>query len=369
MNTRERFVRILTGKPVDRAPFMKVFGGENRILPAWAEEQPGLGEDIDAICRFEGRHRGWQSTPVNMQLAKVGAWELLEEDDEKRIMRCQSGQVELSLKGQDYHHQTLEYPVKSRSDWERIKAAHLDPDDPSRFPANWADLVTEYRTRDYPLQLTHGGVYGFARRMMGDEHLAFAFYDDPALVHDIMDTYTDVAIRIWDKMTSDVQFDLVECWEDMASKNGALISPDMFHEFMAPNYRKIRTYAESHGIEIVLVDSDGNTMALAKLMLAAGVNAMYPFEVLAGNDLFELRRQLPEMAAIGGLAKEVMIESPEAIAKEMKKAQDLIRLGRYIPGPDHFVQSNTSWQQYHYFMKQLREVVLSTMLGEKHPQK
>ena len=32
MNTRERFVRTLTGKPVDRVPFMKVFGGANAVL-------------------------------------------------------------------------------------------------------------------------------------------------------------------------------------------------------------------------------------------------------------------------------------------------------------------------------------------------
>jgi len=30
--------------------------------------------------------------------------------------------------------------------------------------------------------------------MMGDINLAYAFYDDPELVHDIMDSYTDMAI-------------------------------------------------------------------------------------------------------------------------------------------------------------------------------
>jgi len=29
MNTRERFVKTLTGEKVDRVPFMKVFGGES----------------------------------------------------------------------------------------------------------------------------------------------------------------------------------------------------------------------------------------------------------------------------------------------------------------------------------------------------
>jgi len=41
-----------------------------------------------------------------------------------------------------------------------------------------------------------GGVYGFARKMMGDEALAYAFYDDPNWCTDIMDTYTDRGHRI-----------------------------------------------------------------------------------------------------------------------------------------------------------------------------
>ena len=35
MTHRERFVRTLTGRKVDRVPFIKVFGGTNAIVPAW----------------------------------------------------------------------------------------------------------------------------------------------------------------------------------------------------------------------------------------------------------------------------------------------------------------------------------------------
>ncbi|MCK5801518.1 MAG: hypothetical protein KAI66_01740 [Lentisphaeria bacterium] len=360
MNTRERFVRTLTGQSVSRVPFMKVFGGTNSVLPSWEAANPGLGEKIDQVCQFEGTHRGWDTTPVNMDVSCMHGWEIIAEDETTRTLRRADGMVKLYLKGNDFHHQTIEFPVKCRADWERIKTQFLDPDDPTRFPDNWAEHVTRYRNRDWPLQLSHRGVYGFPRVLMGDEALAFAFYDDPELVHDIMDTYTSFAIRVWEKMVPDIQFDLIECWEDMCSKNGSIISPDMFHEFMAPNYRRIRAFADAHAIPIVLVDSDGNIMKLAKWMFEAGVNAMYPFEILAGNDLAALRDELPGMAAIGGLKKEAMAEGEEAVLAEMRRAEKLIRKGRFIPGPDHFVQSHTSWEQYRDFMAQLREVVLGT---------
>ena len=47
MNHRERFVRTLTGQPVDRVPFIKVFGGTNAIRSHWEEDRAGLSQDID----------------------------------------------------------------------------------------------------------------------------------------------------------------------------------------------------------------------------------------------------------------------------------------------------------------------------------
>ncbi len=50
----------------------------------------------------------------------------------------------------------------------------------------------------------------------------------------------------------------------------------------------------------------------------------------------------------------------EAIDAEVERARGLIRLGRFIPGPDHFVLSDVSCANYCYFMERLREVVMET---------
>jgi uroporphyrinogen decarboxylase len=287
----------------------------------------------------------------------------VEDNESRRVRRFADGTVEIHQKGRDYHDQTVEWPVKNLEDWKRVKAVHLQADDPERFPGNWPARVEEYGRRDYPLQLTHGGVYGFARNLMGDEQLLYAFYDAPDLIHDIMDSYTEMVITIWGRMVRDVDFDLIEFWEDMASKNGCLISPEMFREFLLPNYRRVAAFAKEHRIEIILVDSDGYTDELAALMLEAGVTAMYPLEVGAGCNVDDVRRRYPTLGIIGGLAKEVMISGKAAIDGEMEKARHLIKLGHLIPGPDHFVQSDVSWENYRYFMERLREVVMTTKPG------
>ena len=363
MNTRERFVGTLTGRPVDRVPFMKVFGGANAVKPHWEEQRPGISTCIDEILQFEGPHRGWGCTPVNMDPSSLRAPEVLEQDDVRVVRRRGDGAVEVLLKGGDFHRQVIEWPVRDRASWERLRSEHLQADDPSRFPPDWTEWVERYRERDYPLQLTHRGVYGFARNMLGDVNLAYAFYDDPDLVHEIMDTYTEMAIAVWEKMVVDVDFDLIECWEDMASKNGSFVSPKTFREFMTPNYQRIAEFARAHGIKVILVDSDGLIEELTGLMLEAGVTALYPYEVQAGNDVARVLDTYPRVGAVGGLEKNAMALGKAAMDSELGKAEMLIRKGRFIPGPDHFVLSNVDWVDYRYFMERLREIVLSTPVG------
>jgi len=367
MTHRERFVRTLLGQDVDRAPFIKLFGGTNAVLPHWEAEYPGIGGCIDQVLQFEGPYRGWLPAPVSVDKLHMGEPEVTRREDGYLLYSWRDGTQRIVLTETDFHGQYVAWPVKTRDDWERLKANHLDADDPERYPADWEAQAAGFRERDYPLALFHGGVYGFARNLMGDEHLALAFYDDPELVHAIMDDYTDFVLRVWARAVREVPFDLVEFWEDMASKNGSLISPATFREFMAPNYRKVAAFAAEHGIPLLLADSDGNTEELAGLMVESGVNALYPFEVGAGNDTVAVLDRYPDLAALGGLEKDAMAHGKETIDREMEKARRLIEHGRCIPGPDHFALNNVSFANYRYFMESLREVAMSTVPGVVSP--
>jgi len=257
MTHRERFVRTLTGQEVDRVPFIKVFGGTNAIVPSWEKEYPGISENIDKILRFEGEYRGWQNSPVEMELYWSREPKLIQEDEAIQLWQREDGSIIEVRKGKDFNSFVRERAVKSREDWYRIKERLMDPDDPERFPSDWMNYVAGYRERDYPLQLRHGGVYGFIRTLMGDEALCYAFYDDPQFVHEIMNTHTDMVIAIWQKMVCEVKFDLIEVWEDMAYRGGSLVSPKIFREFIKQNYLKIADFARQNDIKIILVDSDG----------------------------------------------------------------------------------------------------------------
>jgi len=364
MNTKERFVRVLTGKDADRAPFIKLFGGTNAVSQLWGSQYPLLHTYIDELLGFEGCYRGWQIAPVNTGFCGVPPdIEEYASDTETRI-RHGDGSVTVHMRrGDHFFNHTVEFPVKNHDDWQHIKdSGWLDPGSPERFPKGWEHYVDIFNAREYPLQLTCGGVYGFVRRLLGDEALCIMMYEERELVQDIINTYIDMCVGIWKKMVRHIQFDLIECWEDMAYKSGSIISGKHFEEFLAPQYRKIRAFADEAGIPIVLVDSDGNIMELAEWMYGAGVNGMYPFEVQSGNDIPKIREHLPGMGCIGGLDKECMAKDKNAIDEELEKARRLIPLGRFIPGPDHFVLENVPFENYEYFMRGLKRVVLETKL-------
>lgn len=359
LDTRQRFVRTLTGQEVDRVPFMRIFGGANYALPCWLKMRPNLSLYMDRLIGFEGVYRGWDIFPANFGLFGMPPDICLEEKGNIHIYKNGIGEVRTWSKDFDYHSGILEYALKDANDWDRIRP-YVVCDVEKRIPKDMHELAEFYKHRDYPLQLTCGGVYGFVRKLCGDEQLGYLIYDDPDLVSQIITEYIDVLLELWERLCERVQFDLIESWEDMAYKCGSLISPDHFNLFLAPHYKRIRSFADAHNIPILLVDSDGNTDQLAEWMYACGVNAIYPFESLAGCNPSEVRKRLPSLAGIGGLNKDSMSRGKAQMDEELEKAAKLIRLGRFIPGPDHMVLSNVKFENYRYFMIRLKNIVMNT---------
>lgn len=363
LNSRERFVRILTNKDVDRTPFFKVFGGTNAICPAWQKEHPNLASYIDELIGFEGKYRGWDVAHANYQFVGLPKDIILEDNNEYRIIKHGDGTVDRKEKDGYFNTHILEYPVKTQSDWEKLKEKYLCVDVMKRLPKDWENYALMYNNRDYPLQLSCRGVYGFLRTMMGDELLSYNFYDEPELVKDITNTYISEMIKLWSVMCKDVQFDLIESWEDMAYNKGSLVSPDTFTEFLTPSFRRIRDFADEHSIPIVLIDSDGKIDKLVNCMHKSGVNAMYPFEVQSDNDVIAVLDKYKDMGAIGCLNKNCMAGTKKKIDEEIERARSLIKTGRIVPGPDNFILEDVSFENYYYFMTELKKAVIETKLG------
>jgi uroporphyrinogen decarboxylase len=203
-----------------------------------------------------------------------------------------------------------------------------------------------------------GSTYGRCRGLMGPEALSLALYDDPGLIHDIMAHQIQATRRDVFPLIERVRPDVVALGEDLCYNHGMLLSPAQFEEFFAPYYREVCACARAAGVPVVAVDTDGNAMEFTGIIRECGVNAIYPYEVKAGNDLFELRRLYPDFILFGGLEKETVNEGNEAAIEPeiLRKVPPLLEAGGYFPNGDHGIQPPVTFPNLCRFMTLLHEV-------------
>jgi uroporphyrinogen decarboxylase len=193
---------------------------------------------------------------------------------------------------------------------------------------------------------------------MGLENLAVLYYDDPDLVAEMTDYIGDFVLAVIRRAVEEIDLDFATYWEDMAMKTGPLISPELFRKYMSPNYRKVVGFLREAGIDIHMVDSDGNIDQLIPLWLEVGVNCVYPLEIAAGCDPLAYRRQYGrQLLMIGGIDKRALRGTKEEVEAEvMSKVPALVKDGGYSPMVDHAVPPDVPLANFRYYLDLCHEI-------------
>jgi len=251
----------------------------------------------------------------------------------------------------------VDHPVKDRASWNEYKK-RLDPDTPARWPKDWEGYVRRLNGQDVPTLVLFSGFFGVLREWCGLERLLYWFYDDPALVEEMMDQVLYLDMGVAKRALKDLRVDFIRFWEDMAYKSGPLISPQMVRKFMAPRYKQMADFFHSQGVDILHVDSDGNVDELIPIWLELGINFPWPLEVAAGMDGVALRKKYGKSLILGGhIDKRAFLKGKEALKAEvMAKVPYLCQTGGFFPGLDHAVPPDVPFENFKYFINLLREI-------------
>ena len=71
--------------------------------------------------------------------------------------------------------------------------------------------------------------------------------------------------------TLESRIDWVFWWEDFAHGRGPNFSPKLFKEFILPNLKKVTSFLNKNGIDLIIVDSDGDFRVLMPLLWEGGI--------------------------------------------------------------------------------------------------
>lgn len=221
--------------------------------------------------------------------------------------------------------------------------------------------IAENETRDLPLALHCGSLYGNIRNMMGVEPLAYLFADDDELYEEIIDTVGELVYKVAEKIaTSGIKFDYAHFWEDICFNSGPLVNPEVFSDYVGPHYRKITDMLRKNGIDRVSVDCDGKIDKLVPVWLENGVNTMFPIEVGTWNASIQPWREKygRDLFGVGGMDKRVFAHDRAAVDAEIQRLKKLVDLGGYIPCPDHRIAPDAKFELVQYYCEQFREKIV-----------
>jgi len=357
MNERDRFVRCLQFKAVDRVPDMEM-GVWPETLARWRRE--GLPWWVGNLFQLSDHLRMDKSfncdwLPIHNEIYPEPETRIVEERPDWVVtenslgMRARQGRTNASIP------QYLRFPVEGPEDYDRL-ARFLDPGDAGRYRPDFdADLL--HRTGRGELRgVSFSGLFGFPRSVMGLENYCLALHDQPDLVRRLLDDRVHMARGLYPRALAAHAIDFVQIWEDMSYKSGPLVSPSFMEGHMVGRYRTISHQFRSAGVPLVMMDSDGNVDRIAPLLEPSGIEGLYPCERAAGADPVSLRRAHPRLALMGGIDKRVVARGgAEEIREEFRRLRPVLREGGFIPFIDHFIPPDVSYPDFLLYLGIKRE--------------
>lgn len=335
--------------------FTEIFGPILGLKEEW-EAQGASPQELD-FSAFAYRCEARGHVPV--KTGRVGGFPevALEETDEYRLWRDGLGRTMKLPKQVATLALPLDYPVKAMDDWLKLKPWYQFSEE--RLAGDWEPVARQHRAADRVVCVGIPGGFDEPRQLMGEEELCVAFYEQPELVHDILDTLADTAFRVLERVTAAVPVDLLFVHEDMAGKSGPLAGPTQIREYIAPYYRRVWDLLRDRGARVFDQDSDGDMNPVIDAFLEAGVNCMHPMEPAANMDIVAVRAKYgTRLAFYGGLDKHVLRQSKEAITAELeRKIPPMVATGGCVLGLDHRIPNGTPLEHYRFYLAKAWEIL------------
>lgn len=374
MTFRDTTRAVLHYQPYDKLPVVS-FGYWAETVQKWAAEGHITREEADDYCRTGDNGAGdraimkklgfdfnWNScVGASVDLFPHFARKTLEErPDGSSVIRDENGLIVLVKPDVVSIPAEIGTTLTDRKVWEEEYLPKLQFS-MERISQEALEALRDDAGRELPIGIHCGSLMGTMRNLLGVEQLSYLMADDFELYTEIIDTMDGLCYQCVKAMLeSGAKFDYGHFWEDICFKNGPLVVPAIFDEYVGPHYKKITGLLNSYGIDIVSVDCDGCIDRLIPTWLENGVNTMFPIEVGTWNaSIAPWREQYgKKLRGVGGMNKTVFSRDYKAVDEEVERLRPLIELGGYIPCPDHRIAPDAKFENVQYYCDKMQNLKL-----------
>ena len=352
---RDRYIAHCQHQFTGREMFCQLFGPLHVCKQEWAEQGATEKEialtafDFDYVPKFiVSGHSGPASGLENV---------ILEDTEEYTISIDHLGRKNRLCKKTATIPLPMEYPVKTMDDWLKIKHWYEFSED--RIDYEKLQQQKKLYEKGYLSLFGVPGGFDECRELMGEENLCIAYYEEPELIHDILNTIADTALKVIERTGKIVPINNLIIHEDMAGKSGPLVGPSQVKEFIAPYYQKVWDAAKAYGAVLFSQDSDGDMSPVIDEFMNCGVQCFMPYEPIGNMDMVKLREKYGNKLYFkGGIDKHALRKGKEAIRKELEYKMSAPMLGGgTVFALDHLVPNGVKIEDFRYYVNLSREIL------------
>ena len=149
-----------------------------------------------------------------------------------------------------------------------------------------------------------------------------SFYTEPEAMHELIDYITDWKIEYAKLQCKYYKPDALFHHDDWGSQISTFLSPEMFHEFIYPAFKKVYDCYRENGVELIVHHSDSYAATLVPDMIDMGIDIWQG--CLSTNDVPQLIKKYGGKISFMGNIDNGIIDRPgwtqEIIAAEVERA-------------------------------------------------
>lgn len=354
MTGKERMQRILKHEPVDRVGIYEHFWGDT--YNAWrAEGHLPEGESFEDHFGYDMSECWAFNLVADLDFEQ----KVVAEDEDTITFLDGNGAILRRHKFHDTTPEHVDFTVKEREDWEKIKPLLLEPD-PRRINFE-AYRNAKKAAADAGRFFVWSGVNVFEcmHPVCGHENMLVGMALDPDWVRDMAETYANLTIKLQEMLFEKEGYpDGIWYYEDMGYKGSPFMSPTMYKEIIQPSHIKTIGWAKERGMPVIM-HSCGYVEPLLPGMIEAGIDCLQVIEIKAGMDLLKLHKLYGDkIAFMGGIdVRTLYTNDRDIITKELEEKIPVVKQGfNYVVHSDHSIPKTVDYETYCFFVEKALEL-------------